>query len=87
MSEEAGKIALALIDAIAQMSDHAESLGGATSIAGVAALHKMQTSIQKNLPRITKALAEAQAIEARRAETTKIGSVEDESAVPEGNVP
>jgi hypothetical protein len=29
----------------------------------------------------------AQAIEARRAETTKIGSVEDESAVPEGNVP
>jgi hypothetical protein len=29
----------------------------------------------------------AQAIEARRAETTKIGSVADESAVPEGNVP
>lgn len=63
MSEEkAGKIALLTIDAIIQMSDHAESLGGATSIAGVAALHKMQTSIQKNKGRIIKALADAREV-------------------------
>ena len=59
--DEAGKIALLTIDAIIQMSDHAEEMGGATSIAGVAALHKMQTSIQKNKARIVKVLADAKA--------------------------
>ena len=59
--DEAGKIALATIDAIIQMSDRAESMGGATSIAGVAALHTMQKSIQKNKDRIAKVLADAKA--------------------------
>lgn len=59
--DEAGKIALLTLDAIIHMSDHAEEMGGATSIAGVAALHKMQTSIQKNKARIIEALAEAKA--------------------------
>jgi hypothetical protein len=60
MSEQkAGQIALLVIDAIIQMSDHAESLGGATNIHGVAALHKMQTSIQKNKQRLIKALKDA----------------------------
>jgi hypothetical protein len=54
--EEAQKIALLVMDAIIQMSDEAQKLGGATSIAGVASLHKMQTSIQKNRARIIKAL-------------------------------
>jgi hypothetical protein len=54
-------IAFATLDAIIEMSDHAESVGGATSIAGVAALHKMQTSIQKNKSRLRKALADAKA--------------------------
>jgi hypothetical protein len=52
----AEQIALLCMDTIIQMSDHAESLGGATSIAGVAALHKMQQSIQKNKQRILAAL-------------------------------
>jgi hypothetical protein len=56
---EAGKIALAIVSAIIEMSDHAQSLGGATSISGVAALHKMQTSIQKNRARILKSLQDA----------------------------
>lgn len=55
-----GAVAVALIDAILELSDRAEALGGATSIAGVAALHKMQTSIQKNKPRIRQALLDAQ---------------------------
>lgn len=48
----AGDTALLLIDTIIRMSDEAEALGGATSIAGVASLHKMQRSIQKNKKRI-----------------------------------
>ena len=59
--DEAGKIALATVDAIIQMSDRAEEMGGATSIAGVAALNTMQKSIQKNKGRIIKVLAEAKA--------------------------
>ena len=39
------------------MSDNAEKLGGATSIAGVASLNKMQNSIQKNKSRIHSAIA------------------------------
>lgn len=57
MNEEAGKIALLLVDAIIQMSDRAEELGGARSISGVAALNTMQKSIQKNKSRIIAALA------------------------------
>ena len=53
---EAQRIALLMMDAIIQMSDEAQKLGGATSIAGIASLHKMQTSIQKNRARIIKAL-------------------------------
>lgn len=49
---EPGKAAILILDAIMQMSDHAQAMGGGGSISGVAALHKMQTSIQKNRPRI-----------------------------------
>jgi cell division protein ZapA (FtsZ GTPase activity inhibitor) len=51
-NKEALKAALAILAAIMKMSDEAQALGGATSIAGVASLHKMQTSIQKNGPRL-----------------------------------
>lgn len=44
------------------------------------------TETDEMLAAIAKSLR-AQAIEARRAETPKSGSVEDESAVPEGNAP
>lgn len=47
-----GNIALALLDTIVEMSDRAEQLGGARSIAGVAALNTLQTSIQKNKLRL-----------------------------------
>lgn len=49
---EAGRIACHLLGVIMKMSDHAESLGGARSISGVAALNTMQKSIQKNGPRM-----------------------------------
>jgi hypothetical protein len=55
-----GELAIALLDAIIQLSDHAQEMGGATSISGVAALHKMQTSIQKNKQRMQDAIAAAQ---------------------------
>jgi hypothetical protein len=54
-----GELALALLDAIVELSDRAEGLGGATSIAGVAALHTMQTSIQKNKARMRAEIAKA----------------------------
>jgi len=54
-----------ILGAIMEMSDHAQKLGGATTIAGVAALHKMQTSIQKNRPRVIAMLQEEAAAEAR----------------------
>ena len=44
--------ALATLSAIMQMSDRAKTNGGATSIGGVASLHTMQTSIQRNGPRL-----------------------------------
>ncbi len=50
--EEAGDAAIAILAAIMKMSDHAEAMGAARSIAGVAALNTMQTSIQKNGPRL-----------------------------------
>jgi hypothetical protein len=49
---------LAILSAILQMSDHAEKLGGATCIAGVAALNTMQVSIQKNSKKIMAIVAE-----------------------------
>lgn len=52
--EEANKTLLVILATIMKMSDDAQALGGATSIAGVASLHKMQTSIQKNGPRLAK---------------------------------
>ena len=54
-----GERALAIIDAIVIMSDEAEKLGGATTIAGLASLHKMQTSIQKNKLRLRAAIKKA----------------------------
>lgn len=49
------KTALLILGAILEMSDRAEQMGGAKSISGVAALHKLQTSIQKNRARIIEA--------------------------------
>lgn len=49
---EALNQALAVLSAIMQMSDHVEKCGGLKSLSGVAAAHKMQTSIQKNGPRL-----------------------------------
>ncbi len=46
--EQAGEVAISVLAVIMKMSDEAKALGGATTIAGVASLHKMQTSIQKN---------------------------------------
>lgn len=54
-----GEIAIAMLDAIVQMSDRAEALGGATSISGVAALNTMQKSIQKNKLRMRHAIEKA----------------------------
>ena len=44
--------ALLILGAIIEMSDHAKAMGGSTCISGIAALHKMQTSIQSNRKRI-----------------------------------
>ena len=51
--------AVAILCALIEMSDHAQSMGGATCIPGVAALSKMQRSIQKNKPRILDLVKEA----------------------------
>jgi hypothetical protein len=53
-------LALALLDSVLEMSDRVEALGGATSIAGIAALNTLQTSLQKNKGRVRSALAAAQ---------------------------
>jgi hypothetical protein len=54
-----GAVAVAMLDSIVELSDRAEALGGATSIAGVAALNAMQKSIQKNKERMRAALQKA----------------------------
>lgn len=59
-TEDALKTTLAILGTIMKMSDEAQALGGATSVAGVASLHKMQTSIQKNGPRLAKIVANCQ---------------------------
>lgn len=53
-------ILIAMLDAVYQMSDRAEELGGATSISGVAALNTLQKSLQKNRSRLLKILKEMQ---------------------------
>lgn len=50
--EEAALGLVAVLGVIMKMSDEAKALGGATSLSGVASLHKMQTSLQKNGPRM-----------------------------------
>ena len=50
------RTAVLLVGAILEMSDHAQRQGGAKSVAGVAALHRMQSSIQKNRGRIIEML-------------------------------
>lgn len=50
--EECVQGTVALLATVIEMSDHAKEQGGATSIAGVAALHRMQSSIQKNRTRM-----------------------------------
>lgn len=52
--KEALHQALAILAAIMQMSDECEKLGGCVTLAGIASAHKMQTSIQKNGPRLAK---------------------------------
>lgn len=44
--------AVLILGAIIEMSDHAKRMGGSTCISGIAALHTMQTSIQKNRGRV-----------------------------------
>jgi hypothetical protein len=53
-ADEATQALLSVLGVIMKMSDDAEALGGARSIAGVASLHKLQNSLQKNGPRIAK---------------------------------
>lgn len=55
--DQAAKTAIAILGVIMKMSDEAEALGGATSIAGVASLHKMQRSIQNNGKRLAEIAA------------------------------
>lgn len=55
-----GELAIAMLDAIVELSDRAEAQGGATCIAGVAALNTLQKSIQKNKVRMRAALKQAQ---------------------------
>jgi hypothetical protein len=59
MTEREQKL-LAILSVILEMSDAAQKLGGATSIAGVASLHKMQTSIQKHSNQIMQIVREIQ---------------------------
>lgn len=59
-TEENLKTTLVILATIMKMSDDAEALGGATCIAGIASLHRMQTSIQKNGPRLAKIVANMQ---------------------------
>ncbi len=50
------RFARMMLRAVYQMSDHAEKLGGATTIAGIAALHALQKSLQSNRSRAAKYL-------------------------------
>lgn len=52
--DEAATAAIAILSAIMKMSDRAEALGGAHSLAGIAALNTLQKSLQKNGPRMAK---------------------------------
>lgn len=46
--DQAAEGAFAILATIMKMSDDAEALGGARSIAGVASLNKLQQSLQNN---------------------------------------
>lgn len=59
--QEALQALLAILAVFMKMSDDAQALGGATSIAGVASLHKMQTVIQKNGRRLVEIAKNAEA--------------------------
>lgn len=50
--EQAGAGAFAVLGVIMKMSDDAQAAGGATCIAGVASLNRMQSSIQASGPRL-----------------------------------
>ncbi len=60
--DEACRAALAILATIMKMSDEAQALGGAMSVSGIASLHKMQTSIQKNGPRLAKIAAQIEGV-------------------------
>lgn len=49
---QAAAALVSILGVILKMSDEAEALGGARCISGVASLHKMQSSIQKNAGRM-----------------------------------
>lgn len=57
MAADPKDAAVLVLATIVEMSDHAQAQGGAGSIAGVAALHRLQTSIQKNRKRIAEMCA------------------------------
>lgn len=59
---QALKTTLAILATIMKMSDDAQALGGATSISGIASLHKMQTSIQKNGPRLAQIVQQCEGV-------------------------
>ena len=50
------KTLFAILGAIFEMSDRVKARGGTTCVAGIAAAHTIQTSIQKNKPRIMQML-------------------------------
>ncbi len=53
-TEQNLRTALSILSAIIETSDRAQALGGATTIPGIAALHTLQESLQRNRPRIVK---------------------------------
>ena len=67
MTDREAAAALAtILGTIMMMSDEAQAKGGATCIAGVAALHRLQTSLQKSGPRLAKIAAAVLSREATR---------------------
>lgn len=55
--DEAARALVGILGTILKMSDDAEARGGATSLAGIASLHKMQKSIQNNAKRMAEVAA------------------------------
>lgn len=50
---------IGMLTAIMKMPDDAQAKGGALTIKGVASLHRMQTSLQKNVPRMAQVVQRA----------------------------